>query len=570
MIGKEIMNYRIVKTLGEGGMGAVYLAVHKHIPTLHSAIKVLHPASTINPSIVTKFQREAVVLSQLNHPNIVRLLDFTQKGQQFYLIMEYVDGQSLAQVIKESGPMKEERVIPILNKILDAFQYAHDQTPPIIHRDIKPSNIIIGNKDEPKVIDFGIVKILESDGQPGTTSAGTVMGTLPYMSPEQVKGKDVDSRTDIYALGITLFYMVTGRLPFPPGLSEYELQACIVNNQVCQAKQVNPQVSAHLNTVIAQATANDKKNRFSSCAAFKAALNKKTLTQNKKATAANKPAGVQGIKTVVLDKGAEAETKDNNLIHFFYANKTAVKKGEEVILTWNTTADKKIVLAPMGVEVKPVGTYSHRPDGTVTYRLSAGEEFKEVTVAVNTENTFSSIKKIGPWIGAVLIVLLVISLLSQKKDTTTPYPQEDTVQSGQQITSLPPVEINAIQEDLIYNKIKRFYQTENNKDPNGLMTFFHFPVERFGELTFVSREALFNIYNDWFIKNPNHLRTVDWSNWKLSVYNDNQYMAVVPTTLVVHPGTQEEQRSKFSVTLLLNRMYHIVYYREDNITSIYE
>lgn len=568
MIGKEVLNYRIVKTLGEGGMGSVYHAVHKHIPTLYSAIKVLHPSYTNNPNIVTKFQREAVVLSQLNHPNIVRLLDFTQKGRQFYLIMEYVEGQSLAAIIKETAPMPEERVIYLFNKILDAFQYAHDQAPPIIHRDIKPSNIIIGNNDEPKVIDFGIVKILESEYQPGATVTGTLIGTAPYMSPEQIRGKDVDHRADIYALGITLFYMVTGRLPFPPGLSEYDLLHHIVSNQVCQAKQVYPQVSTRLNAAIAQATANDKNARFSTCAAFKAALNKKTAVQNKKTAAPAKRATAQSVRTVVQDIKADVETKGNEVIHFFYANKPAVKRGDEVILTWNTAADKKVLLEPMRVEGKPIGTYSHRPDRTTTYRLSVGGDFKEVTVAVKTGPSKIA-EKIGSLAGAAVAIILLVFVLPQRKCSSTSGPQDSVTETTNSQTPLTaPVTISALQETLIVNRLERFFKAENNNDINSVLSFYAFPVEQFGQFNSVDQETLQREYEKWFNDSPHRFRTIDWSTTQLSVTNTNRYKVEVRSSLVTYRENVPGQQQNSIITFLLNPAYEIVSYVDVTINPI--
>lgn len=274
LIGQKIMNYRIDSKIGEGGMGSVYLATHELLHT-RAAIKVLHPSLGANSTLRSRFLTEAAILSGLNHPNIVRVLDFHEDEKGLYIIMEYVEGISLDELIRtKTGPIPEEKAFKIFEKILDGFQYAHSRRPAIIHRDIKPSNIIVGEENNPKIIDFGIVKIVDDSGAgvSGHTVAGTKIGTTLYMSPEQILAKEVDARSDIFSLGITLFVMLTGRSPFGNTNSDFEIQNLIVNNPLPRAKDIYPGVSDKAQRIIDKATEKRKENRYQNCREFIAAL----------------------------------------------------------------------------------------------------------------------------------------------------------------------------------------------------------------------------------------------------------------------------------------------------------
>ena len=269
MIGTEIQSYRIIEKIGEGGMATVYKAVHKTLPNMFRAIKVMHPALALDPNIRSKFLIEAQTLASLNHQNIVRIYDFLEHNGNLILIMEFVEGESLDSLIKnKTGPISEERTKYLFTQILDAIGYAHEKG--VIHRDIKPANILITKEDEVKIIDFGIVKILQDDDKPGTTKTGTKIGTPIFMSPEQILAKSVDQRSDIYALGVTLFQMVTGKAPYDYTLSEFEIQTKIVNEPLPRTKDIYPGVSNNIQAIIDKATAKKKENRYHSCKELKA------------------------------------------------------------------------------------------------------------------------------------------------------------------------------------------------------------------------------------------------------------------------------------------------------------
>ena len=267
----EIPNYNIIEKIGEGGMATVYKAAHKTLPNMYRAIKVMHPALALDPNIRSKFLIEAQTLASLNHQNIVRIYDFLEHKGNLILVMEFVEGESLDSLIKnKTGPISEERTKYLFTQILDAIGYAHEKS--VIHRDIKPANILIAKGDEVKIIDFGIVKILQDDAQPGTTKSGTKIGTPIFMSPEQILARSVDQRSDIYALGVTLFQMVTGRSPYDHTLSEFEIQQQIVNEPLPKANTIYPAVSNHIQYIIDKATAKKKEDRFQNCAELKESI----------------------------------------------------------------------------------------------------------------------------------------------------------------------------------------------------------------------------------------------------------------------------------------------------------
>jgi serine/threonine-protein kinase len=202
-----IGEYRIVGTIGEGGMGEVYRAVHNKIGRV-VAVKVLSQA-TRSPEFVERFLNEACIQASLQHPNIATLYDFLEYNNQPCIIMEFVEGQTLTDYIKMRGALHLAEAFPIFRSIVEALAYVHDRG--IIHRDIKSNNIKITPSGQVKLLDFGIAK---SGSSPSLTVAGGFVGTLQYVSPEQFTGGIADARSDVWALGVLLYEMVTARLPF--------------------------------------------------------------------------------------------------------------------------------------------------------------------------------------------------------------------------------------------------------------------------------------------------------------------------------------------------------------------
>ncbi|MFZ5896714.1 MAG: protein kinase domain-containing protein [Myxococcota bacterium] len=209
--------YRIVALLGAGGMGSVYRAEHVHMRKA-VAIKVLHREMTSMPEVVARFEREAVAAARIEHPNVATATDFgSLENGSFYLALEFVEGQSLAALIRADGALEEPRALRIARQIADALAAAHAAG--IVHRDLKPDNVMLVDREHAsdfvKVLDFGIAKVkLEHGGDQPLTQMGVVFGTPEYMSPEQARGLDVDARSDLYALGLILYEMLSGASPF--------------------------------------------------------------------------------------------------------------------------------------------------------------------------------------------------------------------------------------------------------------------------------------------------------------------------------------------------------------------
>ncbi|NTV37924.1 MAG: serine/threonine protein kinase, partial [Anaerolineales bacterium] len=218
MIGQHLGRYRIIEQLGAGGMAVVYKA---HDPQLDRevAIKVIKQdafAADQMERILMRFDREAKILAGLNHPNIVKILDFGEQGDMPYLVMEYIAGHTLKKMLKDRRgvPVPWREAARILAPVARALDAAHKHRERIIHRDVKPSNILIDPYGIPMLTDFGIARSLESGDASRLTATGGGVGTYAYMAPEQWSGQDADHRVDIYALGCVFFEMVTGRLPY--------------------------------------------------------------------------------------------------------------------------------------------------------------------------------------------------------------------------------------------------------------------------------------------------------------------------------------------------------------------
>lgn len=273
MIGKKILSYEVKELIGQGGMGHVYLAVHVTSGE-KVAIKCLQPELIQHSHIRERFRNEANTMSLLPHPNIVKLLGYKDDDDGAYIIMEYVEGKELDKYIKtESGPMPQPQVTDVMKGILSAVSFAHENG--VIHRDIKPSNIFITPDGHVKITDFGIAKLL-TEADKKLTKTGIQMGTVYYMSPEQVKGKQVDKRTDIYALGVTFFQMVTGSNPYESMNTEYEVYSSIVNDPLPSVTSIYPGAHPQFDAVIAKATEKNPEQRFSDCSEFSITLSKAT------------------------------------------------------------------------------------------------------------------------------------------------------------------------------------------------------------------------------------------------------------------------------------------------------
>jgi serine/threonine-protein kinase len=269
-IGKTIGGrYQIVELLGQGGMSAVYKANDPNLRRV-VAVKLIHSHLSSDPKFVMRFEEEAAAVAQLRHPNIIQVYDFSNDDDTYYIVFEFVPGESLQQRLERLNDagrsMPVDEAIKITASIADALDYAHERG--LIHRDIKPANVMLNVLGEAILMDFGIVKIVGGDTH---TATGAVMGTARYMSPEQIKGQRVDARTDIYALGTALFEMLGGRPPFEAD-SAMTLMMMHVNDPVPDVRQLRPEVPVQVVSVINKALAKDRDARFATAGQMAAAL----------------------------------------------------------------------------------------------------------------------------------------------------------------------------------------------------------------------------------------------------------------------------------------------------------
>src|SRR6202048_570736 len=254
--------YEITGELGRGAMGVVYKAIDPVIGRT-IAVKTIRLSEEgtglSRPELLTRFQTEARAAGLLTHPNIVVVFDAGEEEGLYYITMELVEGKSLQALIDSGQGFPLPRILRIMEQTCSALQFAHERN--VVHRDIKPANLMLTPDDTVKVTDFGTAKILQFGTQQQTAH---VMGTPSYMSPEQVKGRAVDGRSDIFSLGVLLYEILTGEKPFP-GQNITTVIYKIVNEEPVPPKQVNPSVHPGISAVVMRALAKDPDQRYQNC-----------------------------------------------------------------------------------------------------------------------------------------------------------------------------------------------------------------------------------------------------------------------------------------------------------------
>jgi two-component system LytT family response regulator len=302
--GSMVAHYRVVSPLGQGGMGAVYLADDTRLGR-RVALKVLPPEVAADPDRMHRFVQEAKLASALTHPNVAYIHEIGQAGDLWFLAMEYVEGVPLTNIIRE-GPMKIAEILPIGIQVADALDDAHSKG--IVHRDIKPANLMLTPRGHVKVLDFGLAKREKSPKRSEDTqlltSAGLVVGTVEYMSPEQVLGRDVDHRSDIFSLGVVLYEMAAGRLPFT-GATATEIMARIMQNQPDAMARFNYEIPEEFERTVRKCLEKDRERRYQTARELLVDLkNLERDSGSQKALAApdaSAPAGRERISAVIVD-----------------------------------------------------------------------------------------------------------------------------------------------------------------------------------------------------------------------------------------------------------------------------
>lgn len=242
MVGKQIGPYRIVEKIGQGGMGMVYKGIHTKLEQ-EVAVKVLSSQFSQDSNMRERFLKEAKIQAKFSHPNVVNILNYLEDDENIFLVMEYVKGETLENWLKRGGRLPIEKAISTSLCVLEALDFMHSKG--IVHRDIKPSNIMFTDNGHVKVTDFGIAKVIGEHGQTKTV----MTGTYRYMSPEQILCEETGVASDIYSFGITLYEMVTGRVPFS-GDSDYEIMKGHLEDKPLPPREINSKVSEEVGSVI--------------------------------------------------------------------------------------------------------------------------------------------------------------------------------------------------------------------------------------------------------------------------------------------------------------------------------
>jgi serine/threonine protein kinase len=268
--GQQIGPYKIVAQLGQGGMASVYKAYHAKLDR-YVAIKVMHQAFLEDPNFHARFEREAQIVAKLEHPNIIPVYDYSEFEGQPYLVMKYVEGRTLKNILSRGQPSLDE-TLRIMAPIASALTYAHARG--VLHRDIKPSNIVIDNDEIPYLTDFGLARIAQAGES--TMSQDVILGTPQYISPEQARGeRNLDSRTDLYSLGVILYEMAVGRVPFNAD-TPYAIVHDHIYSELPKPTSINETITPAMESVLLKALAKEPADRFATANemmdAFRAAI----------------------------------------------------------------------------------------------------------------------------------------------------------------------------------------------------------------------------------------------------------------------------------------------------------
>lgn len=464
-IGKTIgSRYKIEALLGQGGMSAVYRA---YDPNLRRpvAIKLIHPHLSTDPNFIGRFKEEAAAVARLRHPNIVQVHDFSLDGDTYYMVMEYLVGETLLSRLKRFNAtgrhMPYPEVARICLQICQAVGYAHNHE--LIHRDIKPANIMLDVNDQAILMDFGIVKIIGGEYH---TVTGATIGTAMYMSPEQIRGERLDDRSDIYSLGVTLYEMLSGHPPFQAD-SAVTLMMMVLNDPLPDLRQVRDDIPVELIPVVTRSLAKDKAQRYQSTDEMIASLEP---IIGKLADIAPSPTLAENESVTPLELEADlASQKDKDNFLLPDTLKGEINPETSIEDTQVEYPNKELqTLADQGVSVVEIPPESPEilPQGV----LPAPNELKRF-----------SLRRLGiPILGAVFVLALIAvvsySYFSRKPPSMVLTPISSSsiaIDAGTatNLVSLGVWQTDSYVIDLAFSPDSRLIASVNNRDWAGLSKY---------------------------------------------------------------------------------------------------
>src|SRR3954453_21568939 len=277
-VGSQVGQYRIDSYIGRGGMGVVYRAEHAHLGR-HVALKLLAPELAENESFRDRFVRESRVAARVDHPNVIPIYEASESEGRYFIAMRYVDGRDLREILHTDGPLSLERALVVLTQVAGALDAAHAQG--LVHRDVKPGNIlVVAESEHCYLTDFGLTKAMSSDT--AFTATGQFVGTTDYVAPEQIEGKELDRRTDVYSLGCVFYECLAGTPPFRRE-TDMAVMWAHIQEPPPRLSARRPDLPAGLDSVTATALAKRKDDRFPSASSFaaaaRAAIDRGTVAQ---------------------------------------------------------------------------------------------------------------------------------------------------------------------------------------------------------------------------------------------------------------------------------------------------
>lgn len=395
LIGKTVDNYKIIEVIGRGGMGVVFKALDTSLEKI-VALKMIDPFLARDENFVRRFKTEAKALAKLENQNIVGVFALRETESGFFMVMEYVESKPLSQYLQENGPFNIKDTISISKQLLNAIGHAHKVG--VIHRDIKPSNILLCDNGRIKVTDFGLAKVVEAKG-PASTVTQARAGTLYYMSPEQVKGlKNVDSRSDLYSLGISIYEMIAGRVPFDKTDSDFTIQKKIVDGEIPSPIKFNSAIPKKLTKIISKSIDKDPAKRYQSADEMLADLenyeaeiseeNKNSKSKNKIKSVSEKPTSGSAFNInfknpVVLISAAAALIIILVLFVIFSSGGETVN---EAYLTISTTpSESELFINNKSIGKTPIEEFKIESDVNLTLRISK-DGFVPVDTLINVKS----------------------------------------------------------------------------------------------------------------------------------------------------------------------------------------